>query len=275
MRKYFGLSLGLIVLAIGTAHSAADIGSVTQSYNSNPSVLPGMIVELEPKSQNTVEPLASKDISHMLGIVVPVKDSPIVLTSPSAKTQQVLVAASGSYSMLVSNQSGSIKAGDYVTASALSGIGMEATKANPEIVGQAITGFNGTSNVLGSVKLKGSTGGNINVNIGTATVSIRLAPNPIYQKGSTLLPSSLSKTANSLANKQVSAARIYLGSFILLVSIVIASNLLYSGVRSGMTAVGRNPLAKKAIWRSLVQVIFSGLVIFMLGAVLAYTVLRF
>jgi uncharacterized BrkB/YihY/UPF0761 family membrane protein len=106
-------------------------------------------------------------------------------------------------------------------------------------------------------------------------VSIRLAPNPIYQKGSTLLPSSLSKTANSLANKQVSAARIYLGSFILLVSIVIASNLLYSGVRSGMTAVGRNPLAKKAIWRSLVQVIFSGLVIFMLGAVLAYTVLRF
>jgi hypothetical protein len=115
-RRLIALStFGLIFL--GMANVSADSSStVTQSYNAQPSVLSGMLVELKSKSDNTVIPLATSDLGKMLGVVVPVSDSPIVLTTTTSTTdQQVLVANSGQYNVLVSNQNGSIQSGDRLT----------------------------------------------------------------------------------------------------------------------------------------------------------------
>lgn len=248
---------------------------VTQSYNAGPSVLPGMIVELNPKAPTTVIPLTNKDIQNMLGVVVPLNEAPINLAPQTATTQQVLVATSGRYSLLVSNQNGPIKIGDYLTVSSLGGIGMKASAGQTEVVGQAAGDFNGSNNVLGTVSLNNSAGKPTTVSISDIQVSVHLGANPLFQKNASDLPGFLTRTANAIASGPVSQVRIYLSSVVLLATIIIAASMFYGGVRSGIVAVGRNPLAKKAIGRSLIQTVIGGLIIFVTGLLGVYLILKF
>jgi hypothetical protein len=266
----FGAAVPAGVVAVA---SSGLSGAVTQSYNADPSVLAGMIVELKAKDQATVIPLAGKDIRSMVGVVVPVNDAAIVLTPQSAKTQQVLVAASGRYSLLVSNQNGSIKAGDYLAVSALDGIGMKASADQVEIVGRAAAAFSGNSNVIEAVPLKNSQGRTTTVTIGHIPVDVRLAPNPQFKNASNL-PGFLTRAANSVTNKPVSPARIYLSAIVLLTTLFITGSMFYSSIRSGIVAIGRNPLAKKAIGRGLVQTITAALIIFTAGVFAVYLILN-
>ena len=283
MKRYFRRLWALcgLLLLFGAAVPAGVVavassglsGAVTQSYNADPSVLAGMIVELKAKDQATVIPLAGKDIRSMVGVVVPVNDAAIVLTPQSAKTQQVLVAASGRYSLLVSNQNGSIKAGDYLAVSALDGIGMKASADQVEIVGRAAAAFSGNSNVIEAVPLKNSQGRTTTVTIGHIPVDVRLAPNPQFKNASNL-PGFLTRAANSVTNKPVSPARIYLSAIVLLTTLFITGSMFYSSIRSGIVAIGRNPLAKKAIGRGLVQTITAALIIFTAGVFAVYLILN-
>jgi hypothetical protein len=284
MRKYFRRLYGLcgLVLLLSVAGPAAPVaaatadisGAVTQSYNADPSVLAGMIVELKPKDQTTVVPLASKDIRNMLGVVVPVNAADIVLTPKSVPAQQVLVASSGRYNLLVSNQNGPIKAGDYLAVSALDGIGMKANADQSEIIGRASTAFSGNGSASETVSLKNSQGRTTTVAIGHIPVDVRLAPNPQFKNASDL-PGFLTRAANSVANKPVSPPRIYLSAIVLLATLFITGNMFYSSIRSGIVAIGRNPLAKKAIGRGLVQTITAALIIFIAGVFAVYLILNF
>jgi hypothetical protein len=266
------LLLGLTAATAPAAASSDISGAVTQSYNADPSVLPGMIVETKPKDQTTVIPLTSKDIRNMLGVVVPVNDAPIVLAPPSPSAQQVLVAASGRYNLLVSNQDGSIKAGDYLAVSALPGIAMKAGTDQAQIVGRAVSGFSGAGNVISTVLLKSSLGRTATVSIGSVTVDVHLAANPLFDNNGKL-PGFLSRLANSVANKTVSSVRIYLSLIVLLAVFFVIGSMFYGGVRSGIIAIGRNPLAKKAIGRGLIQTVIAGLIIFIAGVFAAYLIL--
>jgi hypothetical protein len=283
MRKYFRrlYSLCGLVLLLGivgpvgpVAAATTDIsGAVTQSYNADPAVLPGMIVELKPKDQSTVIPLASQDIRNMLGVAVPVNAAAIVLTPKSAPAGQVLVAASGRYSLLVSDQDGSIKTGDYLAVSALAGIGMKAGADQVEIIGRAAAAFDGKSNVIEAVPLKNSQGHTSTVAIGYIPVDVRLAPNPQFKNASNL-PGFLTRAANSVANKPVSLPRIYLSAVVLLATLFITGSMFYSSIRSGIVAIGRNPLAKKSIGRGLVQTFIAALIIFIAGVFAVYLILN-
>ena len=77
-----------------------------------------------------------------------------------------------------------------------------------------------------------------------------------------------------MTDKKVSAARIYLGLAVLALTTVITGNLVYSGVRSGMISVGRNPLSKKSIIKSLIQTVIAGLIIFIVGVLAVYLLLK-
>lgn len=286
MRKYLKLlytfcSLAILVgLAGPVVPAAATTNSntppaVTQSYSAPPSVLSGMIVELKSKNTSTVIPLTSKDLGNMLGVVVPLNDAAIVLTPQSGSTQQVLVATSGSYNLLVSSQNGAIKTGDLLTISSLDGISMKSDATQPEIIGRALGDFGSKSGVIGSVAQKNSTGKTSNISIGHIPVDVYLAPNPLYQKNSDNLPGFLTKAASAVANKPVNTLRIYLSVLVLVATIIVAGIMFYGSVRSSIVAVGRNPLAKKAITRSLVQTILAALIVFISGLLAGYLILKF
>lgn len=272
MRKYFKFLAGpaSVLFLIGLAASAAASGVLIQSYNAGPSVLSGMLVETEARDQSTVVPLTTQGIRGMLGVVVPANDAALVLSPQSASSRQVLVAASGNYGVLVSNQDGSVKSGDYLTMSSLPGIAMKAASDQSEVIGRAGGDFDGVNNTLSTVSLKLAAGRSAKVSIGQVPVSVRLGPNPLYQKSN--LPGFLSRAASDVSNKPGSI-RIYLSSAVLLATLIISGVMFYGSVRSSITAIGRNPLAKREISRDLVQSVAAGLVIFLAGILAAYLIL--
>lgn len=249
-------------------------GAVTQSYNADGKVQIGMIVKLKDKEANTVVPLESKDVAEMLGIVVPANNAPIVLTPETITKQQVLVATTGNFPVLVTNQNGPIKTGDWLTISAISGVAMKADQDQTQVIGKATSGFTGTSNVVGNVKIKDTLGRESTVSIGRAQVDLRISHNPLYSQEADYVPGFLAKAANNVANKPVSVARIYLGMALLIITAFVTAVLLYSGIRSGMIAVGRNPLSKKSIMKSLFQTVIAGLIIFVAGVFAVYLLLK-
>lgn len=258
-----------------TEAQAKDIsGEVAQTYNADPSVQIGMVVKLKEKGGDIVTPVNSDKAEDILGVVIPADNAKIVLTQETSKQKQVLVSNAGPMSVLVSNQNGSVKTGDYLSISAVAGVAMKADDQQEFVLGRATSDFKGTSGVIGSVKLKDTSGKESSVSIGRTTVDLRIASNPMHQKSASFVPAFAEKMAEGIADKPVSVARIYLGMAILVVAAGVTSIVMYSGIRSGMIAVGRNPLSKKSIIRSLIQTVIAGLIIFLAGIFAVYLLLK-
>jgi hypothetical protein len=255
--------------------TSTDItNAVAQSYNADPSVKNSMLVQLKDKDPSTVVPLKSENAGDMLGIVVPSDQANIIITPEKSSKQQVLVATTGHYDVLVTSQQGSIKPGDYLAVSAIAGLAMRAGETEAQVIGQATGTFDGKTNVIGSVELKDSTGKTRKVSLGRVKIDISVTHNPNYRKTADYVPELLGKVAAGIANKPVSAARIYLSITVLFIVSILAGNVLYSGIRSGMIAVGRNPLSKKSIMRSLIETLIAGLIIFVAGVFAVYLLLK-
>lgn len=267
----FLIMTSAVMATAGPAASADASSAVPQNYIAGASVLPGMLIE-PGETANTVVPASPKDISKVLGVVVPASAADITLTPASGSGQQVLVAATGQYNVLVSSQNGPIKAGDYLTLSALPGIAMKATAKQTEVVGQATDGFNGKSGVIDTTDLKSTLGNKTTASIGRVSANVRVTANPLY-KNDNNVPGFLNKAANSIANKQVNPVRIYLSIGVLLATFFITGGMFYGGIRGGITAIGRNPLAKKAISRGLIQAVVMGLVVLAAGIFAVYVIL--
>ncbi|MFI5271226.1 MAG: hypothetical protein ACHQT9_04235 [Candidatus Saccharimonadales bacterium] len=280
----FLISLAFSILPVSAAKSATSSssggstntsasGSVTQSYNASGTVLTSMIVEYKPKDKTSVIPLADSEINKMLGVVIPSSNATIVLTPLKVTTQQVLVAQSGSYSALVSNQTGAIKAGDYLTISALPGIAMKASANQTVIVGRALANYDG-STAITSATLKNAQGASIKVGIGRIPVDLQLAPNPLYLKNSNSIFVFLTRAEYDITNKPVSPVRTYLVGLVFLATILITGIVLYSGTRSSISSIGRNPLAKSAIGRGMLKTVAVGLLVFVIGVGAIYLILN-
>ncbi len=237
----------------------------TRGYSADSSVERGMIVRLQDKNNSKVEPVKANDASRMYGIVVDPNDAPVTLSS---EDQKVFVATSGRFEMLVSDQNGAIQAGDYLTISRVAGVGMKADGHSPYITGKAMTTFDGNSNVVGSAVV-----GNQEVALSRVLSDITVAANPLFKSSNPWL-GFLEQSVASIAGKPVSAPRVYLAFFIAVASVLVAGNLLYSGVRGSMVAIGRNPLSKTSISRSMTQVSIVSLIIFAVGLGTVYLLLK-
>ena len=258
-----------------TKTAPVDIShDVANTYNADASVQQGMIVQLKEKAPTDVVPSTAASTDKILGLVIPNNNVAIVLTPKTVTKQQVLVATTGMYSVLVSNQNGPVKVGDYLSISAIAGVAMKAGATEPQVIGKAAGTFSGTAGVISTVSIKDQAGKDNKVAIGRLNVNMSIAHNPLDQKTVDLVPAFLLNFAQSVANKSVSVARIYLCTLILFVTTVVTAVMLYSGVRSGMIAVGRNPLSKKSIIKSLIQTIIAGLIIFIAGILAVYLLLK-
>jgi hypothetical protein len=205
--------------------------------------------------------LPAGDADHMYGVVVDPTDAPFTLDSQNTKT---FVATSGSFQVLVSTIAGTIKPGDFVTVSNLSGIAQKATSAQTRILGQAVSGFDGTVNVITT---------NNSAKIGRILVQINPQNNPLANNA-VLVPSFLRKASSAVAGKSVPAIRIYGALAVFIFAAIVAVLVLWSGVRGSLIALGRNPLSRKAIFSGMYKVVFTGIGIFVLGLAGVYLLLR-
>lgn len=262
-------ALGLLIAL--SVQSPLKAQTVTQGYNSDQSLQRGMIVTIKKDDGTKVELASQKNIDQLHGIVVNNNDAPVTLSSG---TSQVYVATTGKFKVFVSNQSGTINAGDYITISALDGIGMRAGTKEKVVIGRALESFDGKASSLSQTKVKDSAGTEVAVSIGRIDVDLKVSSNPLYRQPSANIPEFLQNASEAIAGKPVNPVRVYIGVGIFLISTLVALSLMYGGVRSAIISVGRNPLSKKSIIRSMTQVIIVGMTIFISGIFGVYLLLR-
>lgn len=251
---------------VSTAQTGAQ--SVLQGYSSDEKLQRGMLVAGKEGDETKVVALTDKIADKFKGVVVEQNDSPVTISSDDRK---IFVATSGPYEVLVSNENGKIKRGDYISISSASGIGTRATEFQPYVIGVAAGDFEGGGDSIGTTKTQSGQ----NVQIGRVKIDVAFGRNPALKiPEKDRVPDSLQKLAKNVADKPVSAIKIYLGLAVFIGTAIIAGTMLYSGTRSSIISIGRNPLSKASIYRGLIQVVLLSLIVFITGLFGVYLLLK-
>ena len=251
----------LIVLSIA---GLAGADTIVRGFKAATTLQPGWVVAIDKNASNTVVAAPANDPSRLYGVVIDPSQAPVTVTQ---KGQQVFVANSGTYPTLVSLSDGTIKPGDYLSISSTDGIAAKANAGQNYVLGQAVEKFDGKSGVI--------TSSSEGFAIGRISVSIIPGKNPLV-KNEASVPSFLRKVAQGIAgtDKNLTAARIWAAMAIFLISLAIAFGVLWIGIRSGMIAIGRNPLSRHSIMQSLLQVITVSVLVLIAGVVGVYLLLK-
>ncbi len=257
------------------AASTPQSTGTVQSYASDKPLQVGTVLQLEGSGDKaTVSPSKFDKASQMYGVAVDPRSLPVTVSNSGLKNE-TFVAASGTYNALVSTQNGPIKTGDYVTISAVDGVAMMAQPEQKLVFGRAAANFDGKNNVVSTVTLKDSNGKELNkVAIGSIPVVIDIRKNPNEKSTKTNLPQFLQRLGEAIAEKPVGPLRIYLSIAITGICIIAAIVILYSGIRSSIISIGRNPLSKKSIFRALLEIILTSLIVLIVGLFAVYLLLK-
>jgi hypothetical protein len=250
-----------LFLSSGVAAASLSVG-----YTATQSLPAGTVVASDNQSSNTVVPADNVTNNNILGVVT--VGSTVTI---SQSNTQVQVSTGGSAYVLVSDINGPIKKGDKITASPLSGIGMRATQAG-KIVGTATSDLTGSSLNAQSKSISDASGKSKQVQIALIPLAININ---FYQPApaSTVLPKIITDLTTSINGKPVSTGRT-VASLSVLVAALLVVVLIYGAVRSSIGAIGRNPLAKTAIQRSMSKVIGFAVIVLAVAGGAVYLVLK-
>jgi hypothetical protein len=263
-----------VVLPVSAATTTTYGGGGVQGYNSDTELNTGTIVQLTGKDSNTVK--VATQLDNMFGVVVDRNQVQLTFTTDGQKPQ-TYVTPSGTYNTLVSTQNGPIAIGDYVTLSAVDGIAMKAGTLDEQktVFGRAQAAFDGKGVTLGTATLKDTSGKTTGtVKFGTIPVTIAIMRNPNDKSTKFNAPEWLQRVGKAIAEKEVSPIRIYLSMGITIISLIAAIAVLYSGVRNSVISIGRNPMGKKSIFRALLEIILTSLLILIIGLFAVYLLLK-
>ncbi len=267
-RRWLAIFVLIGVISQGFAGQALA-QAVVKGYNADKVLEKGTMVALASGSNTKVEPVSADTINHMFGVVTDPQKTSITLAAPN---EQVYVATTGRFNVLISDQNGPVHVNDYISISSLAGVGMHSQIGQPLVFGRAVSSFDGKTNVIRS---ESATVDDVKktVAIGMVSVDINIIRNPqAITKNN--LPNFLQRVSVAIAGKSVSPTRVYLSCAILVICAIISGSLLYGGVRSSITAIGRNPLSKRSIIFGLAQVTFISLTIFTGGVFAVYLLLK-
>ena len=254
-------------LAVFIYASVSYAQTVLQGYGTDEKLQRGMLVALQEDDESKVIPLTNETVDKFKGVVVEQNDSPVTISSDE---RQNFVATIGPYEVLVSDENGPVKPGDYLSTSSTPGIASKANEFHPFVVGVAVTEFTGQGDTLSTAEGEGS-----KRNIGRILADVSFGQNPFAtDPDNNRIPELLKRVGESIADKPVTNFRIYIATAIFISTAIIAGTMLFSGIRSAVIAIGRNPLSKASIYRGLIQVILFGLIIFITGLFGVYLVLK-
>lgn len=270
LKRTAGLAIGLFVLVSSLPVPAWASSGVSQGFTTTEkNLVAGTVMGLKPGSNDTVVPAVSTQHYQLLGVVA---SQPLVALSNGSNQVQIVV--SGPTEALVSTINGAIKAGDKITASPIKGVGMKATDSG-QVVGTAQTDLTASSATKQTVTDK--TGQRKTIEVGTIPLQVSVgyyAGEQDQSKLAAILPPFLLSAAGAIAGQEISALRVLISLVALLIGFAIAANMLQAGIRAGVTALGRNPLAKKSIRRELTDVCLTALGVLVLTLIVVYLILK-
>ena len=256
-----------IVVSLFAASTTSAVISVSQSYTSENDLPLGTLVSLKKNTADEIIPSLSSNSESLLGVVISADSS--LLSLSNTKGRQVQVATSGTVPVVVSDENGTIKQNDHITASPISGVGMKAT-TNVRIIGIAQGDM--VNNKSGKQEYTAKDGSKHTVQLGQVPVLVNVSYF-FKEPDKTIVPAAVQNIANSLAGRQVSTVPILVSAAIFIVMIIVVLAIIYSMINSSIISVGRNPMSQSAIYRDLVQLSALVLVILTGGMVSIYLIL--
>lgn len=164
-----------------------------------------------------------------------------------------LVTTSSSANVRVTNAGGDITTGDLITTSTTAGVGQKATK-NGYVLGIAEGDFSGGEE-------------------GTVAVAINIHQTVALSDLSTNLLDIFSKGLSSVALSPLAALRYGLAAIMVIISFVLGFVYFGRVTKTGVEAVGRNPIARGTIQSSIVLHIILTVGIAAIGLGIAYLIL--
>lgn len=280
----FGVRLGIcigIFFAVALPVSAQDApketygGGSVQAYAADAPIATGTIVQLTGKDANRVKIAEQSHLQDMFGLVVDRSQLPLTITGGDSAQNETFVAATGTYNALVSTEAGPIASGDYVTLSAIKGVAMKAGTEEETVFGRANGSFDGRGVTLGTMAIK-DRNGNVTqtVTLGSVPVTIDIKRNPNVQSTESNLPDFLQRVGQEIAEKEVNPIRIYLSVGISVICIIAVIVMLYAGIRNAVVAIGRNPMSRKSVFRALLEVILTAVLVLIVGLFAVYLLLK-
>jgi len=261
-----GIVLTLFLL-LNLAPAGASSANLSHSYSTTGQIAAGSLVSISGSKSTTVVKANSTNGKNLIGVVVNADDSLLAVDASQGKVQ---VATSGVASTLVSTLNGPIKAGDQVAVSPFSGIGMK-NDGQSYVVGLAQTAFNSSTSGATSQTVTDKSGKQTNISIGYVRLNIAVGAGNTTNGGGPQL-NGLQKITKSLTGHVVPTIRVIISLVIAIVALAAIITLVYASIYGGIISIGRNPLAKFAVLRTvstvmgmvLVIAIISGSLIFML-----------
>ncbi len=227
----------------------ASSANISHSYHSTKSIVNGSIVGLDPKKTDYVLSASTVDGSRLLGVAVASNDS---LLAVDASDGLVQVATSGNVSTLVSTLNGDIKVGDQISISPIIGVGMKTTPG-AHVIGLAQTSFSSKSDGATSQEITNKAGEKSKVSVGYVSLTIAVGTGNIASSEANL--NSLQKIAKALTGHTISTVRVVVALLVALIGLATLVTLIYAAIYGSIISVGRNPLAKYAIFRTLGSVL--------------------
>lgn len=249
MRRLGPLRLVVIILplaitVVGVASAAASSANISHSYKTSLKLGEGTLVSADSKRSGYVVPANSSNGDRLLGTVVKEDDSLVAVDPDSAKVQ---VATSGMVNTLVSTVGGDVQVGDQIGISPFSGTGMKADIGS-QVAGLAQSSLNKNSPGVTEQTVTDKQGNKQKIYVGFVRMTLSVGES-VSAKGVKL--NSLQQLAKSLTGRTISTARIILSICVAVIAIVAVVTLIYASIYSSIISIGRNPLARDSIFRTL------------------------
>lgn len=276
LRTGSGVVVAALMAVFGLFQVAGAIsagGGSVQGYSSESPLSVGTVVQLSSKNDKQVKPAVQAELQNMFGVVVDKNVLPLAVSNEGLKNE-TFVAVSGTYNTLVSTQAGPIKAGDYLTLSSVEGVAMKAGTEEKTVLGRATAPFDGKGITVGSTTLKDDTGRQRQVQLGSIPTTINVQRNPNEKSTKVEVPDVLKRIGQQIAEKEVNPIRIYLSLAITVLSVIAAIVIIYSGIRNSLISIGRNPMSKKSIFRALLEIILTSILVLSIGLFAVYLLLK-
>lgn len=242
--------------------------SISQGYKTNDeSLKTGMAAALSGDSsegERLVEPVTQTNSDKFVGVITTVDDN---LVNLSDNTTEVLVSTEGKVSVFVSDIGGNIGQGDYLSVSPLKGVLMKSRPGN-KTVAVALQNFD---NAQKEEKTISTNDGSQTVNIGLISAELNENVASAQDENKQFLV----VAGESLTGKAVNQFQVIAALVIFAIILIVEGSIIYGAIHSSVSALGRNPLAKKAVFKQLLQVSWLALVIIVVGFGAIYLILWF
>jgi hypothetical protein len=253
------LTLCLIKLPLASAANLA------QSYVAASSLTNGSIVSIDPHSSDHILPSNTVNASGLIGVAIVSNNAQFTKSNPGSSVQ---VAINGTVNALVSTINGPIKVGDQVSPSPFNGIGMVALPGS-YIAGLAQTPFNSSTPGAITETVKNNKNQISHIKVGYIRLSI--AVGTYSTNGNETGQNGLQKFVQDQLGHSVPTIRIVMSIVVAVVSLFALLALIYASIYSSIISIGRNPLAKITIFKTLGIV----LVVAILTTIVATTTIYF